>query len=366
MRAKAANLSRLRLCGSYLWRCVVGQGMSKAADPSAIRTEFRQWQEGAGCPLVLGHFDADGLAAVAILKRALGGADVRLVGKGENLWSEAIRVELEERRPASIVATDLGVRDGDILPGTPTVLIDHHVPTGTPGEAVVISGNGCEPEPTSALLAWWAVGSPHELLWLAAVGLIGDVAEEKGFAELEEAQKRYGKTALRNAVSLINAPRRTASADAGPALALLMKCNSPKELLSGEHPETAQLLAAKEEVKAEMEVARRVAPKVRGEVALIPLASQCQIHPLIAQQWRSRLKDKVVIAANRDYRPGWVHFAARTAAGHDLIDFFAQRRPDGAGSEYGSGHRQASGGALRHEQWNAFVRELGFPEEQIA
>ena len=339
----------------------------RQADPIEIGERFRAAAADFGArPLILGHFDADGLAATAILARSLDGCDVRLVGKGENPWSEAIREVVAERRPGGLIATDLGVREGEIAPGVPTILIDHHVPTGTPGEAVVISGNGCVPEPTSALLAFWSVGAPDELLWLAAIGLIGDMAEEAGFAELAEAQRRYGKTALRNAVSLINAPRRTASADAGPALALLMKCNSPKELLSGEHPETAQLLAAKEEVKAEMEVARRVAPKVRGDVALIPLASPCQIHPLIAQQWRGRLKDKVVIAANRNYRPGWVHFAARTAAGHDLIDFFAERRPEGAGSEYGSGHRQASGGALRIPEWNRFVRELGFPEEQIA
>jgi single-stranded-DNA-specific exonuclease len=191
------------------------------------------------------------------------------------------------------------------------------------------------------------------------------MAEEAGFPELALAQKRYGKTALRSAVSLINAPRRTASADATPALALLLKCNSPQELLSGEHPETAALHAAKEEVKAEMEVARRVAPKVRGDIALIPLDSPCQIHPLIAQQWRTRLRDKVVIAANKAYRPGWVHFAARTGAGHDLIRFFAERRPDGAGSEYGSGHKAASGGALPVPLWNDFVTDLGFPEEAV-
>lgn len=105
---------------------------------------------------------------------------------------------------------------------------------------------------------------------------------------------------------------------------------------------------------------------MRGEIALIPLDSPCQIHPLIAQQWRTRLKDKVVIAANKAYRPGWVHFAARTGTGQDLIAFFAERRPDGAGSEYGSGHRAASGGALKIPEWNRFVAALGFPEEQIA
>lgn len=337
-----------------------------ACNATAAREAFEQWLSVAGRePLLLGHFDADGLSALAILARSLPGAEVRLVGKGETPWTPSLRAELKRRRPSAIVATDLGVREGDVLPGTPACLIDHHVPTGTPGGALVISGNGCEPEPTSALLAFWACGSPDDLLWLAALGLVGDMAEEAGFPEMEAAQKRFGKTNIRNAVSLINAPRRTAAADAGPALALLMKCDSPRELLSGKHPETALLHAAKAEVKAEMEAARRVAPKVRGDVALIPVNSACQIHPLIAQQWRTRLRDKVVIAANKAYRPGWVHFAARTGGTQDLIRFFADRRPDGAGSEYGSGHKAASGGALPVPLWNAFVAELGFPEEAV-
>lgn len=341
---------------------------------AAVAQCFNQSLSAMGRRLViLGHFDADGLAASAILKRSLDVrgrlAEVRIVGKGENAWSSTIRSELETRRPEGIIVTDLGVRDGAVLPGTPTVVVDHHVPTGTAGDAAVISGHGLQPEPTSSLLAYWCVdGSADQqsLLWLAALGLIGDMADQRAFPELDEAYRRFGKTALRKAVALINAPRRTAMADATPALALLLKCNSPKELLFGEHPETHALIAAKEEVKAAMEGAKRVAPKIRGDVALIPISSACQIHPLVAQQWRFRLKDKVVIAANREYRRGWVHFAARTASGADLIRFFADRRPDGADENYGSGHRQASGGALRIPEWNRFVTELGFPEERIA
>jgi single-stranded-DNA-specific exonuclease len=322
--------------------------------------------------LILGHFDADGLSAVAILKRALDHArrdsDIRLVGKGENPWSPVIRRELEERRPGGLIVVDLGVREGAIAPGVPTIIIDHHVPSGTPGDAVVISGNRLEPEPTSALLAYWcaqALGDAHDLVWLAGLGLIGDMAEAAGFPEMAQAQQRYGKTALRDAVSLINAPRRAAAADAGPALELLLKGDGPKDVTSGRYPETAALLAAKEEVKGELDIAKRVGPKVRDEVALIRFHSPCQIHPLIAQQWRGRLKDKVVLAANTGYRPGWVHFAARTATDRNLIDFLAKRRPSGADENYGSGHAQATGGALRPDDWNQFVRELGFPEEQL-
>ncbi len=319
-------------------------------------------------PLVLGHFDADGLSAMAILARALARmgrpADVRIMGKGENPWSPGLRADLAARRPGGLIATDLGVQAGDILPGVPTVLIDHHVPQGHPGNAVVISGNGWTPEPTSSLLAWWSVGASDDLLWLAAMGLIGDMADE-GFAELARAQARYGKTALRDAVSLVNAPRRTAAADAGPALALLMRCDGPKDLLRGGHPETALLHEAKAEVAAALEAARRVAPRVRGDVAMIRFASPCQIHPLIAQSWRGRLRDKIVLAVNTGYRPGWIHFAARTAGGTDLIAFLAAHRPPGAGTEYGSGHIQATGGALRPADWNGFAARIGFPDEQV-
>jgi single-stranded-DNA-specific exonuclease len=321
--------------------------------------------------LVLGHFDADGLAASAILARSLEGfgiaAETRIVGKGENPWREKLRRELGERRPGGLIVADLGTREGSLLPGTATVVIDHHVPTGMPEAATVISGHGLSPEPSSALLAWWcagAIGPADTLLWLTAVGLIGDMAS--GLPELEQAERRYGKTALKKAVALINAPRRTAKADASPALALLLKCNSPAELVDGGHPETEALRAAQDEVRGEMEAVKRTAPKIRGDVALLPFASPAQVHPLLAQQWRSRLRDKVVIAANRAYRPGWVHFAARIASGRDLIQFLADHRPAGADENYGNGHRQATGGALRYPDWNRFIAALGFPEEQIA
>jgi single-stranded-DNA-specific exonuclease len=267
-----------------------------------------------------------------------------------------------------LIVADLGVREDELAPGVPTIIIDHHVPTGVPGTASVISGHGFKPEPTSSLLAFWcaeALGPADDLLWLAALGIIGDMAEAAGFAELAEAQRRYGKTALKNAVSLINAPRRAAAADARPALALLMKGDGPKDVLSGKYAETADLLAAKAEVKGELDLAKRVGPKVRGDVALIRFGSPCQIHPLVAQQWRGRLQDKIVLAANTGYRPGWVHFAARTAGETNLIQFLHDHRPAGADENYGSGHIKATGGALRPADWNEFVRGLGFPDEQV-
>jgi len=322
--------------------------------------------------VVAGHFDADGLAAVAILLRALraGGRDAEaaIVGKGETPWDASFADRLRAISPAGLIVTDLGTRGDPVLPGVPTLTIDHHRPTGMPPDGVTLSGHELDPEPTSALIAWWAaaaIGDQSELQWLAALGLIGDMAPEHAFPELAEAQQRWGKTALRDATSLVNAPRRTAAADASPALRLLMEADGPKVITKGDSADAHALIAAKAEVRAEVEAARRVPPRVDGEVALILFSSPCQIHPLIAQQWRGRLKDKVVIAANGGYRPGWVHFAARSASGRDLLAFLAEHRPDGADGRFGNGHAQATGGALPIEQWNTFVSGLGFDEATL-
>lgn len=344
-------------------------------DAEAVRTRFAAAIERFDRTkpvLVVGHNDADGLSATALFLRAFRtagwAADARIVGRGESPWSAEMRAELAGRDLGGIVITDLGVRDGGPRPDVPTVVVDHHVPTGTP-DAELITGYGMDPIPTSSLLAFWCAGAladPAPWLWIAAIGLIGDMADDAGFPEMAAA-RACGITALRDAVSLINAPRRSASGDAGPALELLLEAEGPREVTDGSRPQTAVLKAAKAEVKAELDAARKVAPKVRGGAALIRFHSPTQIHPLVAQQWRSRLKGDVVLAANTGYRPGWVHFAVRTARPDlDLIAWLADRKPPGADENYGSGHRQATGGALRTPDWNAFVETIGFPEERIA
>ena len=322
---------------------------------------------GPGAPLILTHHDADGLSSGVLLARALRRhgfePELRVLGRGENAWSPEMAAELEQLAPPALLVADLGVGAHALRPGTPTIVIDHHVPTGDAGGATVITGFGTEPTPTTSLLAFWCasgLGAADDLSWLAAIGLIGDLGDKAPFPLLAEARKRFGATALREAVSLLNAPRRAGSGDAGPSLALLMKADGPKAVISGEHAETALLVAAREEVKQALEAARRIAPRISPPVALIRLHSSCQIHPLVAQSWKTRLKDSIVMAANTGYRPGWVHFAVRSATGRDLIAFLREHAPVGADEQYGQGHVQATGGALRVPVWNGFIRTLGF------
>ncbi len=333
--------------------------------------------------LLLAHNDADGLSSAALLSRAMTRADrahrVRLLGRGENAWSGATReaIDADPDRPGGLVVADLGTRGDPVATAMPTILVDHHVAGGAPlrpdadgtTSPIAISGLAFDPAPTSSLLAFRcarALADPDDLLWLAAVGLVGDLGDKAPFPELAEARRRYGATALRETTSLVNAPRRTARGDAAAALDLLLRADSPRDLLSGRHPGLDVLRAARDEVRLALEAGRRVAPRIVGDVALIRLDTPCQVHPMVAQSWTGRLRGRIVLAANVGYRPGWVHFAARTGGDADLIEFFATRRPDGADEHYGNGHRRASGGALRTADWNAFARALGFGPEAAA
>jgi single-stranded-DNA-specific exonuclease len=323
--------------------------------------------------LVVSHNDTDGLSAAAILWRALSAAGytvrVCILRRGETPWSPEVGRAIVAAAPGGLIVADLGTRAGQIAPGVPTVVLDHHIPRGEPPHTTVIQGLRYNPAPTTSLLAWWAVSALADAspwLWLAAIGLVGDMAEKSGFSEMEEARRRYGITTLRNAASLVNAPRRTASGDCTPALALLMNADGPQAITSGSSIEALALRAAKEEVKLALQAGKRVGPKVRNGVALVRYDTPCQIHPLLAQTWRGRLKNEIVLAANAGYRKGWVHFAARTTRDIDLTAYLAERAPLGADENYGSGHAGASGGALRLADWNSFIAGLGFgPEDQV-
>ena len=347
--------------------------------------------------------DGDGLPAGALLLRALREAGYGDVAgecrrKGESAWGEEIGERLRQRAEQhgidALIVADLGSRNGVILrggagensPPVPLLLIDHHRPIGQPEASTLITAYGTgdpagdgKDVATTGLLAWWCaralVGEAKaaEWLWLAGISIQSDLGDKAPFAELKEAKARFGGGALRDATSLLNAPRRTAEGRADAALALLVKANGPKDVTSGVHPETAELLRAKTEVGEALAAARKQPPRfsksVREELGAdlvaIRMHTGCQVHPLVAQQWRGRFAKSVVFGVNTGYRPGWVSFSGRAPAGVNLIDFLARHRPPEADTTYGLGHNQASGGSLPVAVWNRWIREIGFGPEMV-
>ena len=342
--------------------------------------------------LIFCDSDADGLPAGALLTRAFTAAGYTEVTaqcrrKGESAWGSEVHARMREHRPEALIVADLGSRSEPLLgPAIPTLLLDHHSPLGVPEGAVLLTSFGTgAPDgdgrdiATTGLLAYWcaralcedAVAAPW--LWLAGISLLSDLGDKAPFAELAEAKKRFGGGALRDATSLLNAPRRTAAGDGAAGLRLLLKADGPKDVLSGAFPETAELEAAKAEVGEALAIARKMPPrfskKVREELGAdlvaVRMATPCQVHPLVAMQWRQRFPKSVVFGVNTGYRPGWVHFSGRAPAGVDLLAFLARHRPVEADASYGLGHRQASGGALPVAVWNRWAEDLGFGPEML-
>src|SRR3954453_444767 len=168
---------------------------------AAMRDQFRRFAAGleTGRPGgILCHSDADGLAAGAIMARALRRAGhavaVEATGKGEDAWAPAVAARPARHAPQALLVADLGSRDRPVLDGVPTLLIDHHRPDGVPPGATLITGYGREPTPTSGLLAYRAavtITDVDDLLWVAAVSLLSDLGDDAPFAELGEARRRY-------------------------------------------------------------------------------------------------------------------------------------------------------------------------------
>ncbi len=333
---------------------------------------------------ILTDADADGLPAAALLLRSLNAAGYANVTteprrKFENAWMPEVHARLAALKPEALLLVDLGARPDPVLPGVPTLLVDHHAPFGTPPGAVLLTSYGTEPTATSGLLALWCAQSiapqlAHDLQWLAGISLLSDLGDKAPFAELAESKERFGTTALKDLTVLLNAPRRSAVGDASVALDLLLRADTPKQVMKSTDPALESLRAARTEVSAALAAARKTAPKfstkwkkeLGADMAMVRLHTACQVHPLIAQIWRSQLKKAVIFGVNTGFRPGYVHFSGRAPSGINLLHFLRAHTPTGADGTFGGGHDQASGGALPTPVWNQFARDMGFgPEMQV-
>jgi len=354
--------------------------MTFDAHLAAALVTFREWQGRVptdGHTVVLCHFDADGLAAGALFGRGLpflGAGRVTVVpsGRDESAFSDAARERIRAMRPDALVVTDLGVSEAGTLEadGIPVLYVDHHRPSGVPAGGLVVSGYDWEPVPCSAWLAYALleadvpdVDEMRTLDWVAAVGVISDLGEKAPWSGLADAKTRHTARWLKEATVLVNAARRGATFRADEALALLMEADGPREL--AEAPEATPLHAARAEVAAAMAEARKRAPvfSATEPFALVTVDSPCQIHPLIAQQWRTRLPTHAVICANTGYLPGTVAFSTRTSR-TDLVlpQIYQAIDTPGWNGKWGHGHDQASGGHLPPDVFDTVLDRLGFPE----
>ncbi|MCJ1291383.1 hypothetical protein MMC34_002926 [Xylographa carneopallida] len=369
---------------------IIWPAPEKAVD--AAREFLRKCASAQQKTLIVPDKDADGLDAGVIIHRTLTALgltpsliDVHLVKKGTNIHDEEERASMQAKDPKFVIVVDQGSRSGPPVvddQDAQSLIIDHHLSDEFPKDATVVSACHYPPVATSALLTYEICKPLHPDIaskcgYLCAMGTHGDLGTtlkwKPPFPDMAETFRLHSKKAINDAVSLINAPRRTATFDVVSAWDALLHAHSPKEILSN-----PRLLAARAEINAEVERHTHTPPKFSrdGKIAVLRIHSAAQVHPVIATRWAGHLQSKaleIVLVANAGYIPGMVNFSCRIArcarnrdppvniiaslkavADRDTADLVRRM-----GESFARGHKEASGGIVPAAEFEELVALMG-------
>lgn len=317
--------------------------------------------------------DADGIAAGVLWQRGLerlGFSNIARVipDRERNAWTLVNRARAASTAPEYFFLLDLGSQSRRVVENAPHCLIDHHQPEGAPDGDILISAYRWNPIPNTSWLLWDLLQpliNIDDLDWVSVIGTLSDLGEKAPFDLINTAKKKYTAKYLKEATTLVNAPRRASHYHPEAAATALLNHENPKDFVLSNSSEVLELKTAREEVKAALQEAKKAAPvfSKMHPVALVRVSTPCQVHPLIAQIWRTRLPKYIVIAANDQYLPGRVNFSARASTQFNVLEFLRGFQiSDGEGS-FGHGHDQASGGSLPVARWNELIQAMGFSRE---
>lgn len=250
--------------------------------------------------------------------------DVHLLSKGNTVHSDDEREKMGSYEPAYIFVIDHGSRHGPpVIDGEHTALIiDHHYATEDdfPEGSEHVTACHSPPVATSALLTYELCEPLHpgvreRCAWLCICGTHGDLGNslkwESPFPDMRETLKKYTRRVINEVVSVVNAPRRTATYDVRSAWDAICDTSEPASILKN-----PRLQAARAEVSAEVERCTHTAPSFSsdGKVAVFRIESEAQVHPVIATRWAGHLQSKaleIVLVANEGYLPEKVNFSCR-------------------------------------------------------
>lgn len=310
--------------------------------------------------------------------------------KGSSIFDEASSDAITAISPSYIFVLDQGSGKTPPLIREPhtCLVIDHHFASegGFPEGAEYVTAHDCPPVATSALLTYHICLPLHpdlddKISWLCALGTHGDLGTrikwQPPFPDMAATFKQHSKTSINHAVTLVNAPRRSAAYNVSDAWDAVIAASGPTSIRSNE-----KLKDASFEVRQETERCRHTPPKFSadGTIALLTISSAAQVHPVIATGWAGHLKSaklEIVMCANEGYLPDLVNFSCRVAKCarardvEDKVDIIkklesivegnAELRAR-LGESFARGHKEASGGIVGRAEWEEFKGLMGIGE----
>ncbi|KAF1835253.1 hypothetical protein BDW02DRAFT_578972 [Decorospora gaudefroyi] len=360
------------------------------------RKIIRQCAEARKPTVILPDKDADGLSSGAILQHTLTslGLPPELISvyfppKGSNVHDESTKKALTARSPSYIFVLDQGSRKTPPIIDSPhtCLVIDHHfAESGFPEGSDYVTAYDCPPVATSALLTYHIClpldpDLSDQISWLAILGTYGDLGTaikwEPPFPDMTATLKHHSRAAIGNAVTLVNAPRRSAAYNVEDAWNAVISASDPKSIHTNE-----KLHETSVEVRRATEHWTHTAPKFSADatIAVLMISSAAQIHPVIATRWANTLRSnklEIVMCANEGYLPDKINFSCRVAIwaqareGEDKVDIIKKLESIVAedkdlrarlGENFARGHKQASGGIVGKQEWEEFKKLMGVGE----
>lgn len=205
----------------------------------AARVFVKECAEGNHRTLLVPDKDADGLSSGKIMHytlTALGLSPelikVHILSKASSVFQPDERLKMEAYGADRVIVMDQGSRGGPALvtrtssnnevEPVPTLILDHHQSDVFPESSLVVTACRSPPIATSSLLTYLVCLPLHETIregcaipaLLGVFGDLGPSAVKWGQgpwpAYLGDVARRETKKAISEAVSMINAPRRTA------------------------------------------------------------------------------------------------------------------------------------------------------------
>jgi len=317
------------------------RGRVTSASPSwegDLRGRVTQWlTQEPEATLVVHDFDADGLSAAALLHQAHP-LTRPLAPPNRQNWPE---FPSEARR---LMLLDLAWPED--APWTlPTLVIDHHpLSHGELGAWLAIHPSLQNwPQPTcTALMAYQIFGGPA---WIAAVGAFSDLGERAPVPILQDALQVWGASCLSKVTSLVNSVHRC-EGDLSQVLRALKLHQDPQDFLKSRNSSVAYLRDCRKKVRQSLNQACAARPWFSGALAVVEFESDCPIQGLLAQMWKDRLPEHLVLAANLRAQRDLVQISVRCRGSRDAVQELRER------GLIVHGHPRSAGTALTREQWD--------------
>jgi single-stranded DNA-specific DHH superfamily exonuclease len=327
-----------------------------------------------GKKLLLYHTDVDGICSAALFQRFfVGYSTIPMEGP---IISDKLLSALSSEKPKVIAALDLPIdqewkKIGKLLialPGTRIAIIDHHIPLKDMNSERVMHVNprfkSSAYIPASVLVYRMLLDMEKDakgLIWIAALGVIGDYGYGDCGDILRECEKKYPalcrnklKKAELLAKKLMSSVILEGAKGAEKALAIMLAAGSAQDMLSDPY-----LDACHATVEKEIEASVNGFPEKSEKIPSIGLymyevKSSLNIASTVSTRVAAMNPDKMIFIVKQS--GPFFKVSARYQKGDISLNDLFKEATKGIGS--GGGHEKAAGAVVEKRHWDEFRRRV--------